>query len=178
MPSLQALLAAKGSPVSAQGQPMQPMLQQPAQGGNTLAQLAPQQQQAPQQPAPTHAQTVAAVHHTGQIKQALIPVLDDPNLGVKNIRPKILDMASKLLASKTLTLPEIMKAVKALPNDPVAQKQFVEKIYNDNDKAQMLVLGHHAMGPQAQPGQEPEQWSPDKHQDHMAGLMQQYGGAR
>lgn len=178
MPSLQDLLAAKGSPMPPQGQPMQAMPQQPAQGGNPLAQLAPQQQQPPPQPAPTHAQTVAAVHQFGQIKQSMVPILDDPNLGLKNIRPKLLDSFSKLLASKTLTLPEIMKAVKALPDDPVQQKQFVEKIYNDNDKAQMLVLGHHAMGPQQPQGQEPEQWSPDNHQDQMAGLMQQYGGQR
>jgi hypothetical protein len=178
MPSLQDLLAAKGAPaMPPQGQ--QAMPQQPMQGGNPLAQLAPQQQQPPPPPpAPTHAQTVAAVHYFGQIKQAMRPVLDDPNLGSKNIRPKLLDQFSKLIASKTLTLPEIMKAIKSLPDDPIQQKSFVENIYQANDKAQMLVLGHHAMGPQAQPGQEPEQWSPDNHQDQMAGLMQQYGGQR
>lgn len=174
MPSLQDLLAAKDSSMPPQGQPAQTM----SQGGNQLAQLAPQQQQPTPQPAPTHAQTVAAVHQFGQIKQSMVPILDDPNLGLKNIRPKLLDSFSKLLASKTLTLPEIMKAVKALPDDPMQQKKFVEKIYNDNDKAQMLVLGHHAMGPQQTDGQEPDQWSSDKHQDYMAGLVQQYGGHR
>lgn len=169
MPSLQDILAARQRPPMPQGQP---------QGGNPLAQLAPQQQQ-PQQPAPTRAQTIAAVHQFGQIKQAMVPILDDPNLGMKNIRPKLLDSFSKLLASKTLTLPEIMKAVKALPDDPVQQKQFVEKIYTDNDKAQMMVLGHHAMGPQQPQGSpEPEAWSQDNHANQMAGLVQQYGGQR
>ncbi len=150
---------------------MQPQAAQPQAQPNALAAMAPQMQQTPPQPAPTRAQTVAAVHQFGQIKQSMAPILDDPNLGVKNIRPKLLDSFSKLLASKTLTLPEIMKAVQALPEDPTEQKKFVEKIYQDNDKAQMLVLGHHAMAPE----QQGPDWSQDTHGDHMTSLVQQYG---
>lgn len=173
MPGLQDLLANLAQPPPGGGQ------QQPQ--PNSLAQIAPQKIASQPQPAPTRAQTVAAVHQFGQIKAAMRPLLDDPNLGKANIRPKLLDTMSKLLANKTLTLPEIMKAVKALPENPMEQFNFVKKIYDDNDKAQMLVLGHHAMAPQQQPsagGPPADEWSQDTHADHMSSLVNQYGGAR
>lgn len=149
------------APQQAQGTP---------QGGNPLAALS-QQQQAPPPP-PTRAQTVAAVHHFGQIKQAMTPIMADPNLGKSNIRPKVMDSFSKLLMSKVLSLPEIMKAVKSLPEDPVEQKKFVDKIYQDNDKAQQMVLQQHAMSPQPD---QADEWSQDGHANHMASLMKNYG---
>lgn len=168
MPGLQDLLAA----IQSGGQPGSPQGAPPP-AGNPLAALAQQPQAAPQPPILNHAQTVAAVHHFGQIKQAMLPVMDDPNLGKTNIRPKLLDAMSKLLASKALSLPEIMKAVKSLPEDPMAQKGFVDKIYTDNDKAQKMVLQNHAMG-QFGDG-EPEPWTQDGHGNHMAELAKQYG---
>jgi hypothetical protein len=141
--------------------------------GNPLAAMAPQMQQPQQQPAPTHAQTVAALQHFGAIKNAMLPVMDDPKLGKANIRPKLLDSFSKLLAARTLSLPEIMNAIKSLPDDPQQQVAFVTKIYKDNDQAQKMILAHHQMGPPSQG--EPEAWSPDNHADQLSALSQQYG---
>lgn len=147
---------------------------------NPLQQLAGMAQaQQPQRPAPapTENQTIAAVHHFGQIKSAFGPMLKDPKLGKDNIRPKLLDTMSKLLANKVLTLPEIMNAAKALPEDPIQQKKFVEKIYNDNSKAQMMVLQQHAQAkfPEPEPGApEPTPYSPDTHADEMSALLKQY----
>lgn len=148
---------------------------QPPQQGNPLATLAASQQQQAPPPVPTRAQTVAAVHHFGQIKQAMNEVMEDPNLGKKNIRPKLLDAMSKLLGSKTLSLPDVMKAIKGLPDDPLGQKQFVDNIYQKNDQAQKVILTNHASAPE---GQQQDDWSPDNHSNHMASLMQGYGGQR
>lgn len=150
-------------------------------GGNPLAQLMGGQQGALQgpPPVPTQAQTVAALHRFGEVKQAMRRVIGDPKLGKDNIRPKLLDAASKLLGSKVLSLSEVMNAIKGLPDDPLAQKKFVEKIYGDADKAQKIVLSHHAGAPPMQPGTgEPESWSSDNHQTHIDGLMGHYNGRR
>lgn len=163
MPGIQDLLAQQP-----QGAPQA----MPPQGGNQLAALA-QPPQAPPPPPPTKAQTIAAVHHFGLIKQSMMPIMDDPNLGKSNVRPKIMDSFSKLLSTKVLSLPEIMKAVKNLPEDPIEQKKFVDKIYQDNDKAQKMVLEHHAMG-----GAQDDEWSQDKHGDYMAALMNNYPGQK
>lgn len=170
MPGIQDLLAApQQAPQAApQGGPQLPQ-------GNPLAALAAQQPQAPPPP-PSHAQTVAAVHHFGEIKQAMVPVMKDPNLGKSNVRPKLLDSFSKLLATKTLSLPEIMTALKSLPEDPIAQKKFVEKIYADNNQAQQMVLQQYAQSP-AEQG-EPDPWSEDGHAGHMSSFAQRYSGGK
>lgn len=181
MATLMDVLAAKGtqpqaqqtSPVEAQGQP-QPQPQ--AAPANPLAALAgrmgAQQQQAP---APTHAQTVAVMHRLGQIKTALRPVMDDPHLGSKNIRPKLLDAASKLLAAKVVSLTDIMSEIKGLPEDPIEQKKFVEGLYNNATQGQTAILEQHRHADLPE-GSGPDEWTPETHDDHIASLMQQYGG--
>lgn len=169
MPGLQDLLAAVQ-----QQQPQAPQQQMPQpQGQNPLSAIAPQFGQQ-QQPQPTAGQTAAAVHRFGEIKQAMRGVMGDPNLGKTNIRPKLLDAASKLLASKVVSLPEIMNAIKGLPDDPFAQRNFVDKLYTNADQAQKLVLSHHRNAKGSGEGEEP--YGPDNHQAMMDGLMQHYGG--
>ncbi|HEX5508915.1 MAG TPA: hypothetical protein VFX37_10470 [Pseudolabrys sp.] len=149
----------------------------PAGAAGILARLAPQlaAQQQPA-PAPTHAQTVAAMHRFGSIKAALQPVLSDPNLGKSNIRPKLLDAASDLLGEKVLSLPEIMNAIKDLPDDPLQQKKFVEMMYGTATKAQIAVLNQHRNA--NLPQEDGDEWTPDSHDQHFAGLMAHYPGAR
>ena len=146
----------------------------PGQPANPLAALAAGQQPQRPAPAPTHAQTMAAMHYFGEIKAAIAPVAKDPNLGVKNIRPKLLDAASKLLASRTLTLSEVMNRIKDLPDDPMQQKKFVESILNNANQAELTVLQHYRDAPQGPEGDEP--WSQENHSDNITGLMQHYGG--
>jgi hypothetical protein len=148
----------------------QPQAQQPPQA-NPLAALVGQQQQQQQPPQLSMAQTVAGVHKFAQIKAAMLPVIDDPHLGKTNIRPKLLDATSKLLMSKTLSLPEIMNRIKDLPDDPQKQKQFVDQIYQSSDQAQKVLLANAAHA-----HDDGEQWSADSHDKHLAGMMQQYGG--
>lgn len=160
MPDIMSLLGN-----SAQGQAPQGQLQ---------AQPQPQQP-TQQQPAPTPGQTAAALHHFSEIKSMLKPIMADPNLGKTNIRPKLLDSMSKLLASRALSLPQVMNAVKSLPDDPVEQLKFVQKVYQDNDAAQKLVLMHsrNAANASESPTNE-DPYSADNHAAMMDGLLKQY----
>ena len=103
----------------------------------------------------------------------MMPVMNDPNLGKKNIRPKILDAAADLLASKTLSLTEIMGKMASLPDDPIQQKKFVENMLNTLTQAQTMVLEHHKNAPPEPEGQ--GEWSKDTHGTHLDALMQHYG---
>lgn len=136
-----------------------------------LAGQAPQQQQPLGPPQLSHAQTVAGLHKVSEIKAAIFPVASDPKLGSENIRPKLLDATSKLLMNKTLSLPEIMNAIKDLPDDPQKQKAFVDKMYQSNDQAQKILLANAAHA-----HDDGEQWSADSHDKHLDGFMQKYGG--
>lgn len=160
MPGLMALMGGQAQQTAPPQNPLAALMQK----------MQRQQQQATQL---SHAQTVAALHKFGEIKAAMFPVISDPKLGKTNIRPKLLDATSKLLMSKTLTLPEIMNRIKDLPDDPQAQKKFVDQIYQSSDQAQKSLLTMHANSPQ---NGEPEQWTPDNHDKHLAGVQQMYGG--
>lgn len=179
MPSILDMLGRSGqsAPIHVAPQQVSQALQraqpQPA-SANPLAALAgaAEQQQAP---APTHAQTVAVMHRLGEIKSSLRPVMDDPHLGSKNIRPKLLDAASKLLAAKVVSLTDIMNEIKGLPEDPIEQKKFVEGLYNNATQGQAAILEQHRHADLPE-GVGPDEWTPDTHDDHIASLMQQYGG--
>lgn len=153
----------------------QPQQGVPQGGGNPLAALMGQQAAAPRPvPRPTPGQTAAALHHFGEIKAALRPIIQDPQFGKTNVRPKLLDAASKLLAAKVLSLPQIMSAIKGLPEEPMEQVKFVEKIYGDSDQAQKIVLMQHA-GYQADPAAPPEdEYSPKSHGAFMEALAKTY----
>lgn len=135
---------------------------------NPLERLMPQQRPTPQV---SSGQAMAAVHRFSSIRSALSGVMADPKLGKENIRPKLLDAASKLLAGKVLTLPEVMNTVKDLPDDPVKQKQFVDRIYSVAGQATQAVLEHHRANPT-----QGEEWTPEDHEQQMSSLMGQYNG--
>ena len=61
-------------------------------------------------------------------------LLQNPDLGRTNIRPAIMDQASKLLSSRVLSLPEVMSAIGKVGDDPLAQKSLVAGIFNQASK--------------------------------------------
>lgn len=165
-----------GNPLSNVAAPPQPQGAQP-QGGNPLARIAPQLGGAPQKPpAPTKAQTTAAVQRFGAIQSAMRSVMEDPAFGKSNVRPAVLDAASKLLGTKLLSLPEIMNAIGDLPDDPLEQKQAIQKIYNDAKMAESNVLDHHgaAVAAGMLPPNGGEDYDQGNHETHMNGLMGHY----
>jgi hypothetical protein len=141
---------------------------------NLQEMMPPQEEQ--QQPAPrtpSTAQTVAALHRLIAVRAILAPIAQDPKLGTESVRPKLLNAASKLLAEKIMTLPEIMETIKALPEDPTDQKQFVDRIYEQVGNARAALLEHHYAAP---PTEDEEPWSPENHDKNISQLMEHYRG--
>lgn len=147
------------------------------QGGNPLSRLAPQMGGAPQKPpAPTKAQTVAAVARFGAIQSAMRAVMSNPDYGKSNIRPALLDEGSKLLGTKLISLPELMNSIKDMSDDPIEQKSFISNIFNQAKMAESSVLDHHGAAIVAGklPPDGGEGYDSGNHTVHMNGLMRHY----
>ena len=171
------------NPLAEQQAPPQPMGQLLGGGqqgqpqGNPLARLVGQMQgPPPAQPAPSAVQTTAAVKRFGAVMNAMRTVLANPDLGRKNVRPAILDQASKLMASRVLSLPEVMNAIGKVTDDPLEQKALVSGIYNQAQQAEGNVLAHHAFavatGRVSRGGG--EKYQADDHDRHMTDLLLHY----
>lgn len=145
---------------------------------NPLARLTgpmPGQAPPPQQPAPTTAQATAAVRRLTAVMNAMREVMQSPGYGRTNIRPVLLDAASKLLGSRLLSLPEVMNSIGGVPDDPVQQKDFVSNTYNNAQRAAASVLDHH--GSAVATGKLPpngDKYDPANHEQHFNGAMSHY----
>jgi hypothetical protein len=94
-------------------------------------------------------------------------------VGKKNIRPKVLTMGADLIGSKVMTLPELMAGLKDYPpaEDFLGQKKWIQKLHDSQIQAQVAILQDHANSP---PEDEPSQWSPDSHAEHMSAVTNMY----
>jgi hypothetical protein len=161
-----------------ENQASRPQPQGTAQGNaNPLARLAaPLPGLPPPLPAPTAAQATAAVRRLSAVADAMRTVMNQPDFGRANCRPAILDEASKLIGAGLVSLPQIMESIKALPDDPMAQRSYVAGIYNQAKQAEANVLAHHtaalAMGMVPRNGG--EKYQAADHDRHMSGLMGHY----
>ena len=163
------------NPLADQRQPQQP--QGPSQGANPLARLAgPLPGLPPPPPAPTAAQTTAAVRRFGLVQEAMRAVMSQDGYGRQNVRPAILDQASKLLSSRVLSLPEVMNEIGKVPDDPLAQKALVESIFNGARQAEASVIDHYGSAIAA--GRVPrgggEKYDVANHDRHMSELLKHY----
>jgi hypothetical protein len=163
------------NPLANVAAPQQPQGAQQPQGGNPLSRIAPQV--GPQKPpTPNKAQTTAAVARFGAIQSAMRSVMQDPAFGKSNVRPDVLDAASKLLGTRLLSLPEIMNSIKDLPDDPIEQKSFIQNIYNQAKTAEANVLDHHgaAIASGMLPPNGGDDYDAANHDQHINGLMSHY----
>src|ERR1700722_300192 len=161
------------NPLANVAAPQQP--QGAPQGGNPLARIAPQL--GPQKPpAPTKAQTVAAVQRCLAIQSAMRAVMSNPDFGKSNIRPALLDEGSKLLGTKLISLPELMNSIKDMSDDPIEQKSFISNIFNQAKTAEASVLDHHgaAVAAGILPHNGGDDYDAGQHEQHMSGLMNHY----
>lgn len=154
-----------------QGQPINALA--PQQSGP--AQQAPQgPQQQPQAPAPTHAQTVAALRHFHALNAELEALAADPDLGKADIKSKVIDGATKLVGMRIMTPSQAVMQLGEFPVQPFQQRAWVLQHLQQNKTAQDAVLDHHRT---AHAGIENmPQGSPDDHLNDMAGMMQSHYG--
>jgi hypothetical protein len=130
----------------------------------------------PQQPAPTTAQATAAVRRLTAVMNAMREVMQAPGYGRTNIRPILLDAASKLIGSRMLSLPDVMNSISGAPEDPVQQKSFVANIYTSAQRAAASVLDHHgaAVATGKLPPNGGDKYDPANHEQHFNGAMSHY----
>jgi hypothetical protein len=157
--------------------PQQPLGAAQGNPQNPLARLAaPLPGPPPRPPAPTAAQATAAIKRFMAVQSAMRDLLQNPDLGRTNVRPAILDQASKLMSARVLSLPEVMQAIGKVSDDPLAQKSLVAGIFNQASQAENAVLAHHtaavAMGMVPRNGG--EKYQADDHDRHMSDLLAHY----
>ena len=140
--------------------------------------------QGPQQPAPTHEETVAALHHTSVVSKELMGLLRDPALGKKDARSQIVDASLEMVQKGIATVPAIVEQIKGLPSDPQGQLNWVKGHLLANQLAQFAILEQHR---NANPGTLDAgaertmhaHGKPKKaHGDIMKGLVDHYRGPR
>ena len=130
--------------------------------------------QAPPKTNITRNQLIAGLHHFNEVQKKLFGVLNSADAGKSNIRPKIFDASAALIGEGMMTVPEVMNGIKDLPEEPVAQKKWVEQKIGQMEMAkQKLVMDFVGQGPGGDTGNEAE-WSPDNHRDHLTGLLGNY----
>jgi hypothetical protein len=126
-------------------------------------------------PAPTHAQTVALFHRLQETKRLMGNILKDPKAGHANIRPLLLDAGAKLIGDRLQSVAEFMGGIADFPaaDDPLAQKQWIRRLYEISAAGQRKLLEHHRAA-HAPDGTMGEPWAADSHADHVTAGMAHY----
>lgn len=155
--------------LGAQGQP----------GGSSQTAGPSQQPQTPPAP-PTHQQVVGAMRHFDAIEKELSALLSDPDVGKADLKSKIIDGTTKLVANRILSPSQAVMQLGTVPERPFDQKQWLQTHLAQTVQAATMILAHHAVGAQqAEASGQPMDTSPpspDGHIDAMAGLAQNYRG--
>lgn len=131
------------------------------------------------QPQLSTSHVMAALHYFDATDKMLEKFSNDPDLGTKTIRSKVIEGLAGLMGGKILSITQAMNGLKEFPSDPQMQKMWVMKMLRMNAMArEKVITDFRAQGPVQQDpqlAQAEQQWSPDSHDQHMQGLMQQYG---
>jgi len=162
-PNMPAPPPAGGNALAMGGGPPQP------QGGAQTSQSP-----IPQPPAPTHEQTVAALRHFQALQAELEPLLLDPSLGKSDMKSKVIDGATKLVASRIFSPADAVSQLADFPPEPFEQRNWLVRHYFMASVAMHQVLDHH--GAAAAAGMVPKTGKPNRenHMDDMRGLMAHY----
>ncbi len=137
----------------------------------------------PQQAPPlTHQQAVAALRHFDAIARELEHFLKDPDLGKVDIKDKVIEGTTKLVANRMIKPAEAVQQLGTFPADPIMQRKWVQEHFQSVVMAQNAVLDHHAA---SNPGTgdwaieaEKSKSKPDTHMDDMASIMTHYKGGK
>lgn len=177
--------AAQGGPQSlqdmmqgSQPQPKMPQINPPSTLGGMMKQQQDggQQQQGGQQGGPSYDQVQAASHYLHSVNTAIEPLIKDDMLGKENIRPKMFDVAARLIGDRIVSLPEAMNYIKTMPDNPAEQKVWLLKLYQSNKIAQDRVLDDYmASGGDPFTDKQGSAYSQDTHGKHIKELMNHYG---
>lgn len=144
--------------------------------GGSVPQMAPGQQQAQAPPpAPTHGQAVAALRHFDAIQAELAALLKNPAIGKSNVKSKIIDGVTKLVANRILTPGAAVAQLASVPEEPFQQKKWLMTHLAQAIAAKIQVLGDHGRAFGGIPEHLVDKTSsPDDHLADMQGVMGHY----
>jgi hypothetical protein len=129
-------------------------------------------------PAPNYQQTVAAVRHLSEFQRQWKQLLAIPGLGKKDVKGDVMMMMADVMGEGLVTLPQVMNELKAMPADPLGQRQWIEEHYKKAQQAEQMVIQHHtAAFPQIMPGEIETAMAGNSNGDHagmMGGLADHY----
>lgn len=126
-------------------------------------------------PGPSHANTVAGLMHFAVVERAFHKITRNPKYGKENVRPDVWEEVAKLVGERFFSIPQAMELMKGFPSDPVDQKSWVEKAYNQMQAARLALLQHRSQQAQLEdPSVPQEEYNPDNHSTHVSGLMSKY----
>jgi hypothetical protein len=139
----------------------------------------PQGQPPAPPPAPTHGQAVAALRHFDAIRTELAAILKDPAIGKSNMKSKIIDGVTKLVANRIMTPGAAVAQLASVPEEPFQQKRWLQTHVVQTVFAEMKVLGDHGRAFGGIPEHLIDKTSsPDDHLSDMQSVMGHYGGRR
>ncbi len=163
--SLNALSGSKSRGSALNGSITPPPMPPPQDNTN-----APPGQPAPP-PAPSHAQTVAALRHFQIFMEMEKSWLNNPELGKTDFKDQFIEAYTKLVADRIATPVQAIGSLAQVPERPFQQRQWVQDAYNKNVQARDIVLSHHA---QAFAGQGPQE-APDP-ENHISDIQSMMSG--
>jgi hypothetical protein len=136
------------------------------------------QQGAPPPPTPTHGQTVAVLRHMDAIQHELETLLKDAAAGKSNMKSKIIDGVTKLVAGRIITPGAAVSQLGGVPEKPFDQKKWLQQHLQQAMQAKVFVLQHHGNAFAGTPEDEIDKTSsPDDHMSDMAAVSGHYAGA-
>lgn len=134
---------------------------------NALTGPAPRPRSMP--PAPTHAQTVAALRHFMAIVDELQTLQKNPALGKSDIHSQIVDGVTNLVASRFIKPEMAVMQLAGVPDSPLGQRKWVQQLLQQTIAAQNGVLAHHAIGtPGTLDWKTESQHAPYSSDDHLS----------
>ncbi len=92
----------------------------------------------------SHQEATALLQHISFWRRRWATMLEDPEVGEKNMRPEVYDLMADVLSDDYASLPEVMGLLKTLPTEPLEQKQWIEGHMQSDDQQMQLVLQHYA----------------------------------
>lgn len=135
-----------------------------------------------QPPAPDHGQTVAALRHFRALEQELQSLWTDPALGKSDVKGKIIEGATKLVANRILSPEQAVMQLGNVPSDPAAQRKWVWEHLQQIMLGRETVLAHYGA---AFNGVHPDvaqatssKSTPESHMGDISGMMASHYGRR
>lgn len=131
----------------------------------------------PATPTPSHGQTIAVLRHMDAIQAELEILLKDPAAGKSNLKSKIIDGVTKLVAGRIMTAGAAVSQLASVPAEPFQQRKWLLQHLVQTFMAKIAVQSHHGAAFGGMPDVD-QTSSPDDHLADMQSVMGHYGGIR